>query len=86
MTSPTNNVPESNHSQPEDQDLAAIAAELADLGLATATIPMLIATVGIRTVEDFANELGELSEEAFRGDRLPILDVPPVSQEVSQEE
>lgn len=83
MTSSTRNVPESNHPQSGDQDhrWQAIAAELADVGLATATIPMLLATIGIRAVEDFANELGELSEEAFRGDRLPILDVPPSSQE-----
>jgi protein tyrosine phosphatase (PTP) superfamily phosphohydrolase (DUF442 family) len=83
MTSSSKNVPEDNHSQPENQDhrWQAIAAEFADLGLATATIPMLIATVGMRAVEDFANELGELSEEAFRGDRLPILDAPPASQE-----
>ncbi|WP_170861395.1 hypothetical protein [Geitlerinema sp. PCC 9228] len=80
MTSSSSNLPETNPSQPENQDLAAIAAEFTDLGLAAATIPMLLATAGIRAVENFANELGELSEEAFRGDRLPILEVPQSSQ------
>ncbi len=39
-----------------------------------AVVPMLASMVGIRAIADGLQELGALSEEIFRGDRLPVLD------------
>ncbi|UBF24416.1 hypothetical protein K9N68_22310 [Kovacikia minuta CCNUW1] len=44
------------------------------LGLATA--PLLVGLVGTKVVTQALRELGELSEEVFRGDRLPTLNFP----------
>lgn len=44
--------------------------------LSVATVPMLLALVGGRALTEAMRELGELSEEIFRGDRLPVLHVP----------
>lgn len=41
-----------------------------------ATGPLLLALVGSRTLERLLLELGQTSEELFRGDRLPILSFP----------
>jgi hypothetical protein len=40
-----------------------------------AMVPMLMGMVGVRAIADGLQELGSLSEEIFRGDRLPVLDV-----------
>jgi hypothetical protein len=40
-----------------------------------AMVPMLMGMVGVRAIADGLQELGALSEEIFRGDRLPVLDV-----------
>ncbi len=40
-----------------------------------AVVPVLIGMVGVRAIVDGLQELGSLSEEIFRGDRLPVLDV-----------
>jgi len=42
--------------------------------LSLATIPMLIGLVGVKALSAIAQELGEKSEEIFRGDRLPVLE------------
>lgn len=44
------------------------------LGIATA--PLLAAIVGGSALSKAVQELGEMSEEIFRGDRLPILEFP----------
>lgn len=44
-----------------------------------ATGPVLLALVGGRTLERLLLELGQSSEELFRGDRLPILSFPEPS-------
>ncbi|HEY9690129.1 MAG TPA: hypothetical protein V6D46_09055 [Coleofasciculaceae cyanobacterium] len=41
--------------------------------LGLAVLPMLAGVVGIRLVTGATADLGELAEEIFRGDRLPIL-------------
>jgi hypothetical protein len=46
------------------------------VGLATA--PVLLALIGGRAVALAMQELGEASEELFRGDRLPVLRSPIV--------
>lgn len=40
-----------------------------------AVVPVLVGMVGVRAIADGLQELGSLSEEIFRGDRLPVLDV-----------
>lgn len=47
------------------------------IGLATA--PVLVALVGGKALAQAVNELGQLSEEMFRGDRLPLLKFPSTS-------
>lgn len=42
--------------------------------LGIATVPALVAIVGGSAIAKTIQELGELSEEVFRGDRLPILE------------
>ncbi|MGF1478133.1 MAG: hypothetical protein ACFB4I_01395 [Cyanophyceae cyanobacterium] len=48
----------------------------ADLALSLATGPFLLGLVALGSVADLLQELGQTSEEMFRGDRLPILPVP----------
>lgn len=50
-----------------------------DIALSLATAPVLIALVGGNAIAQTLQELGSLSEEIFRGDRLPQLDFPPNS-------
>ncbi|MCY7320509.1 MAG: hypothetical protein LH660_01570 [Phormidesmis sp. CAN_BIN36] len=38
------------------------------------TLPMLVGMVGVRAIAEGLRELGSLSEEIFRGDRLPLLE------------
>jgi len=49
----------------------------AGLLLSLATGPVLVGIVGIKAVSLAVQEFGQWSEELFRGDRLPILNVPP---------
>lgn len=46
------------------------------LWLSLATSPFLLAYLGLRSVSDWLTEAGLLSEEVFRGDRLPLLKFP----------
>lgn len=48
-----------------------------DLWLSLATVPVLIGVLGGRAILQAVQELGQLSEEVFRGDRLPLLTFPP---------
>ncbi len=48
-----------------------------DIALSLATAPVLIALVGATAIAQTLQDLGTLSEELFRGDRLPRLDFPP---------
>ncbi|MBW4691324.1 MAG: hypothetical protein KME27_06105 [Lyngbya sp. HA4199-MV5] len=47
-----------------------------DVLLSLATAPVLVALVGSHVVAKAIQELGLLSEEIFRGDRLPVLHFP----------
>lgn len=51
-----------------------------DLAIALATIPTLVGLVVIKNLGDVLIDLGLSSEEVFRGDRLPILNMPPSSE------
>lgn len=48
-----------------------------DVALSLATVPVLVALIGGNAIAQSLQELGAMSEEIFRGDRLPRLDFPP---------
>lgn len=50
-----------------------------DVALSLATVPVLVALIGGNAIAQALQELGTMSEEIFRGDRLPRLDFPPES-------
>lgn len=41
--------------------------------LSVATVPFLLTTIAVRVIGEVLVEMGEASEEIFRGDRLPVL-------------
>jgi len=43
--------------------------------LSLATGPLLLTVLGAKAMTQLMQEVGQMSEEVFRGDRLPILDV-----------
>lgn len=45
----------------------------AEVLLSVATVPVLLVLVGGKALAGLAQEIGQMSEEVFRGDRLPIL-------------
>ncbi len=47
-----------------------------DLLLSLATVPLVVGLVSTQVLTQFTQELGEWSEEMFRGDRLPLLKFP----------
>ena len=49
--------------------------------LSVATIPVLMGLLAIRATAKALEELGEKSEEVFRGDRLPLLHFPEKGKE-----
>ncbi len=49
------------------------------LFLSLTTGPLLLAVLTSRTLASLMQEIGQASEEIFRGDRLPVLNVPPTS-------
>ncbi len=51
------------------------------LGLSLATVPLLLGLLVASTLRDSLREIGQASEEIFRGDRLPILNFSPQNQE-----
>ncbi|NJO93677.1 MAG: hypothetical protein HC820_03650 [Hydrococcus sp. RM1_1_31] len=56
----------------------------APIWVSLATSPFLIGVLTVRSLTQTLIELGEASEEVFRGDRLPILNFPD-RQEHEQE-
>ncbi|GEM_PF-3172192 len=53
--------------------------------LSLATGPLLLGIIGGKAISRFLAEMGQSSEEMFRGDRLPLLDLdesqPPTNPE-----
>ncbi|HTL89509.1 MAG TPA: hypothetical protein VL134_08905 [Leptolyngbya sp.] len=47
-----------------------------DIALSLATAPVLIVVLGGTAIAHTLQDLGTMSEELFRGDRLPRLDFP----------
>lgn len=55
-----------------DRNLLAV-----EVAVGLVTVPMLMTLVGAKALADTVQHLGLWSEELFRGDRLPVLNVPP---------
>ena len=49
---------------------------LSFLGLSVATSPFLVSVLTLYFLMDFMTELGKVSEEIFRAERLPLLNFP----------
>lgn len=47
-----------------------------DAALSLAIPPMLVGLMGAKMIAEAMLSLGQASEEVFRGDRLPVLNVP----------
>ncbi|HEY9625530.1 MAG TPA: hypothetical protein V6C78_34740 [Crinalium sp.] len=47
-----------------------------DLLVSLATAPLLVVLVGSKVLAELMQNLGQSSEEVFRGDRLPVLNIP----------
>jgi hypothetical protein len=47
-----------------------------NLWLSLAVSPFLLSYLGLRSLNHWLMELGQESEEIFRGDRLPLLNIP----------
>lgn len=71
MTRPSFNL----SSQSQNSNLAP------ELLLSLATAPLLLSLLAGRALFSTMKELGELSEEVFRGERLPTLMNPNASEE-----
>jgi hypothetical protein len=57
----------------------------AKLLLSLGTAPLLLALIGGKAIADLMKDMGQATEELFRGDRLPVLKIVPKDHE-SQEE
>lgn len=51
-----------------------------DVLVSVATIPFLLVLLGSRVAAKAFQEMGQMSEEVFRGDRLPILRMSAMQQ------
>lgn len=49
---------------------------LTEVMVGLATVPLLAIVLGSRALSQTLKEVGHLSEEVFRGDRLPVLAFP----------
>lgn len=49
----------------------------AKLLLSLGTAPLLVALIGGKAIADLMKEIGQTTEELFRGDRLPVLKIVP---------
>lgn len=47
--------------------------------ISLSTVPLLLILVGSRAIASAMKDMGQTSEELFRGDRLPILKISPSS-------
>jgi len=58
------------------QAAASSPLHIPDLLLGAATLPLLLGLVASKAMSQAIQDLGLLSEEVFRGDRLPFLPTP----------
>ncbi|NJL84053.1 MAG: hypothetical protein HC890_16050 [Chloroflexaceae bacterium] len=52
--------------------------------LSLATAPFLLGLLALESLLQAANDLGDSSEEIFRGDRLPVLHIPTPPRQSAQ--
>lgn len=57
-----------------------------DMVVSLATAPVLLALVGGRAIADLIHQAGLVSEELFRGDRLPVIPTPPETEVINTPE
>lgn len=55
-----------------------------DVLIGLATGPLLVALVAGRAIAQAMKEVGEASEELFRGDRLPVLHIPTPPEDLTE--
>ena len=67
-------------SLPKSVEFAAPSPIIAHVGVSLATMPLLVGVMGGQAIASSLQALGVLSEEIFRGDRLPLLDLSPSTQ------
>ncbi|NJL01149.1 MAG: hypothetical protein HC838_18250 [Spirulinaceae cyanobacterium RM2_2_10] len=60
------------------RDSAPTPPEL-QMALSALTLPFILGLVALTAAGQQLRELGEVSEELFRGDRLPVLPLPPLA-------
>ncbi|MEB3357526.1 MAG: hypothetical protein VKK04_12430 [Synechococcales bacterium] len=46
-----------------------------DLMVGLATVPLLAGLIGAKALSEMVQSVGQFSEEVFRGDRLPVLNL-----------
>lgn len=56
-----------------------------ELLLSLATVPTLLFLLGSKALSELITDLGLVSEEVFRGDRLPTLNLSPLSDETDDQ-
>ncbi|MBD3882944.1 hypothetical protein IFO70_14335 [Phormidium tenue FACHB-886] len=56
-----------------------------DILLSLSTAPVLLILIGGKAAAELLTELGQASEELFRGDRLPVLKISPNPEETGKE-
>lgn len=64
-----------------------VASESVNMLLSLGTVPVLLGLWGGKAITSLMRELGQASEEVFRGDRLPVLNfptTPPADPEESE--
>jgi|GEM_PF-1587989 len=52
----------------------------AEVLVSLTTGPVLLGILGTRTAATFLQDIGQVSEELFRGERLPLLNFPHAGQ------
>lgn len=58
-------------------DTSQLGKEISpEILVSLATVPLLFALLGSKALSGLLQEIGQQSEELFRGDRLPLLDFP----------
>lgn len=65
---------ESTRSSSQLRDSLLLGFIPSEIALSAATVPVLVGLVSAQVIASAIAEIGAISEELFRGDRLPILD------------
>jgi len=63
--------------EPDRESTPTLSTEGVSLLLSISTLPVVVGLLAVKNMGKFWQELGQDSEELFRGDRLPLLTEPP---------